>query len=277
MDTMPQHYNLLLVTLSYVISVLGSFTALRLCRQHAGARGAEKWRSLLAGALAMGAGAIWSMHFIGMLAFDMGMPVANDVPITLASLLVAVVVTGLGIYVVGKGPTSLWRLVVGGTAMGLGVAAMHYTGMAAMRMQARLSYDLVIVAISLGIAVVASIAALWLVFNTTRLWQIVASALVMGLAVCGALHRHEGGDHAARPGAAGPGGGALARDPGLRDLPGDPGDPVAGVAVGQQPAGDRDPAHGLRPVDAGDGFDRPPPLARIHPVRRFAERRARPP
>jgi NO-binding membrane sensor protein with MHYT domain len=65
--------------------------------------------------------------------------------------------------------------------MGVGVAAMHYTGMAAMRMQAQLSYDLVIVAISLGIAVVASIVALWLVFNTTRLWQIVASAQVVGL------------------------------------------------------------------------------------------------
>ena len=139
----------------------------------------------MAGALAMGAGAIWSMHFIGMLAFDMGMPVAYDVPITLASLLVAVVVTGLGIYVVGKGPTSPWRLIGGGTAMGVGVAAMHYTGMAAMRMQAHLRYDLVIVGISLGIAVVASIVALWLVFNTTRLWQIVASALVMGFAVCG--------------------------------------------------------------------------------------------
>ena len=69
--------------------------------------------------------------------------------------------------------------------MGLGVAAMHYTGMAAMRMQAHLDYNLGIVGISLGIAVVASIAALWLGFNTTRLWQIVASALVMGLAVCG--------------------------------------------------------------------------------------------
>ena len=80
---------------------------------------------------------------------------------------------------------SPWRLIGGGTAMGVGVAAMHYTGMAAMRMQAHLDYDLVSVAISLGIAVVASIAALWLVFNTTRLWQIVASALVMGLAVCG--------------------------------------------------------------------------------------------
>jgi NO-binding membrane sensor protein with MHYT domain len=50
----------------------------------------------------------------------MGMPVAYDVPITLASLLVAVVVTGLGIYVVGKGPTSPWHLIGGGTAMGLG-------------------------------------------------------------------------------------------------------------------------------------------------------------
>jgi NO-binding membrane sensor protein with MHYT domain len=144
METMPHDYNLILVALSYVISVLGSFTALKLCRQHAGARGAEKWRSLLAGALAMGAGAIWSMHFIAMLAFDMGMPVAYDVPITLASLLVAVAVTGLGIYVVGKGPTSPWRLIGGGTAMGVGVAAMHYTGMAAMRMQAHLDYNLVI-------------------------------------------------------------------------------------------------------------------------------------
>jgi len=132
----------------------------------------------------MGAGAIWSMHFIGMLAFDMGMPVAYDVPITLASLLVAVVVTGSDLR---RGPGADQPVAAGrrGTAMGVGVAAMHYTGMAAMRMQAQLSYDLVIVAISLGIAVVASIAALWLVFNTTRLWQIVASALVMGLAVCG--------------------------------------------------------------------------------------------
>lgn len=185
MDTMTQHYNLILVALSYVISVLGSFTALKLCRQHAGAVGAEKWRTLLAGALAMGAGAIWSMHFIGMLAFDMGMPVAYDVPITLGSLLVAVLVTGFGIYVVGKGPTNPWRLVGAGTVMGLGVAGMHYTGMAAMRMQAQTTYDPTIVAISVAIAVVASIVALWLVFNTTRLWHIVASALVMGLAVCG--------------------------------------------------------------------------------------------
>ena len=62
---------------------------------------------------------------------------------------------------------------------------MRYTGMTAMRMQAHRVYDLVVVGISLGIAVVASIAALWLVFNTTHLWQIIASALVMGLAVCG--------------------------------------------------------------------------------------------
>src|SRR5215467_7765394 len=110
MDTMPHDYNLFLVALSYVISVLGSFTALKLCRQEAGATGSEKWRALLAGALAMGAGAIWSMHFIGMLAFNAGMPVQYDIPLTLASLLVAVAVTGFGIYVVGEGPHSPVRL-----------------------------------------------------------------------------------------------------------------------------------------------------------------------
>ncbi len=185
MDAMTHQYNLFLVGLSYVISVLGSFTALKLCRQHAAAVGAEKWRSLLAGALAMGAGAIWSMHFIGMLAFDMGMPVQYDIPITLASLVAAVAVTGFGIWVVGKGPREPLRLVGGGTAMGLGVAAMHYTGMAAMRMQANLAYDRTILIISVVIAVVASIAALWLVFHATRTWQMTASAVVMGLAVCG--------------------------------------------------------------------------------------------
>jgi len=118
METMPQHYNLLLVALSYVISVLGSFTALRLCRQHAGIRGAEKWRSLLAGALAMGAGCdlVDALHrHAGLRHGHAGGLRRADHPGLAAG---AVVVTGLGIYVVGQGPTSLWRLAGGGTAMG---------------------------------------------------------------------------------------------------------------------------------------------------------------
>jgi NO-binding membrane sensor protein with MHYT domain len=185
MEPVTPQYSLLLVALSYVISVLGSFTALRLLRQGVEAAGGDRRRAFAAGALAMGGGAIWSMHFIGMLAFDMGMPVSYDIPTTLASLVVAVLVTGLGLWVVGRGPKRPLLLVGGGTAMGVGVAAMHYTGMAAMRMQATLTYDMTILAISVGIAVVASIAALWLVFHADRGWQRLGSALVMGLAVCG--------------------------------------------------------------------------------------------
>jgi NO-binding membrane sensor protein with MHYT domain len=116
--------------------------------------------------------------------------------------------------------------------------------MAAMRMQAHLDYNLVIVAISLGIAGVASIAALWLVLNTTHLWQIVASALVMGLAVCGmhytgmkaAIMRH---DPALPAQVVGLSPEILAYVIFLVTL----GDPVSGVTVGQRPAGDYDPAH----------------------------------
>lgn len=202
------HYNLVLVGLSYVISVLGSFTALRLLRQGAGAVGRDRVRALAAGALAMGGGAIWSMHFIGMLAFDMGMPVSYDIPTTLASLVVSVLVTGFGIWVVGLGPRRPLLLVAGGTAMGVGVAAMHYSGMAAMRMQASLGYDMKILTLSVVIAVVASIAALWLVFHAARGWQRATSAVVMGLAVCGmhytgmraAIMRHDAALPAAAPG-----------------------------------------------------------------------------
>ncbi|HEX4954899.1 MAG TPA: MHYT domain-containing protein [Thermoanaerobaculia bacterium] len=185
MEHVEAHYDYLLVALSYVTSVLGAFTALRLLRQEAGAMGSEKWRSLVAGALAMGGGAIWSMHFIGMLAYKMGMPVEYDIPLTLASLIVAVLVTGFGLYVVGQGPKQPGRLVLGGTVMGAGVASMHYTGMAAMRMQGTLTYDTALVSISVAIAVVASIAALWLVFHAVKMWHMIASALVMGIAVCG--------------------------------------------------------------------------------------------
>ncbi len=126
------------------------------------------------------------MHFIGMLAFDMGMPVSYDIPTTIASLVVSVLVTGFGIWVVGLGPRRPLLLIAGGTAMGVGVAAMHYTGMAAMRMQASLAYDMKILSLSVVIAVVASIAALWLVFHAAKGWeQHGASAVVMGIAVCG--------------------------------------------------------------------------------------------
>jgi NO-binding membrane sensor protein with MHYT domain len=185
MTEMASQYNLALVALSYVISVLGSFAALRLSRRVAETSGGARRKALFSAALAMGAVAIWSMHFIGMLAYDPGMPVRYDLGITLASLAVAVLVTGVGIALVGGGPDRWGRLLSAGVIMGLGVASMHYTGMAAMRMQATMTYDRTLFLVSIAIAVVASIAALWLVFHAASTWQIVGSALVMGLAVCG--------------------------------------------------------------------------------------------
>jgi len=131
MNPSAASYDLSLVILSYVISVFGAYAALQLAVAIPTARGRALWGWLLGAAFAMGGGAIWSMHFIAMLAYRMPMPVRYDSGLTLASLAVAILVTGIGLYIVGRGEASAVRLVGGGLFTGLGVAAMHYTGMAA--------------------------------------------------------------------------------------------------------------------------------------------------
>jgi len=130
-------------------------------------------------------GGIWSMHFIGMLAFVMPIPMSYDIGLTTVSLLVAIFVTGGGFYVIGSQSATPLRLALSGIFMGLGIAGMHYTGMAAMRGRAELSYDRRFVALSLVIAIGASTAALWLAFRTTDLWQKLGAAVVMGVAISG--------------------------------------------------------------------------------------------
>jgi NO-binding membrane sensor protein with MHYT domain len=186
---MHQHeiqYEPFLVALSYVISVLGSYTALQLAIAipQAKDRGAALgW--VLGAAVALGGGAIWSMHFIAMNAADMGMPVSYDATLTLLSLLLAVVAPAVGLYIVGRGAGSATKLVSAGVLTGLGVAVMHYTGMAAMIMPATIEYDPTLYYASLVIAVVAATVALWLAFNLRGNLQRFGSALVMGVAVCG--------------------------------------------------------------------------------------------
>ena len=139
----------------------------------------------------MGTG-IWSMHFTGMLAFVMPMPVRYDTSITLLSMVIAMLASGLALFVVSRERMGIRRLLIAGPAMGIGIAAMHYTGMAAMKMQATISYDPLLFAASILIAIFASIAALWLAFRFSRgdggigwLWQKIGSALVMGVAIVG--------------------------------------------------------------------------------------------
>ncbi|KST60856.1 histidine kinase [Methylobacterium sp. GXS13] len=177
-------YNPLLVTLSIVIAVFASYAALdlgaRVRRPDAGAR----WAWGAGAAVAVGGG-IWAMHFVGMLAFEMGMTAAYDLGLTLLSLLIAVGVTAGAFAWVARRGTGAGSLLVAGPLMGLGVAAMHYTGMAAMRVPGNLAYNPAVVAVSVAIAVTAATAALWLTFRRNRPWQKLAAACVMGLAVAG--------------------------------------------------------------------------------------------
>jgi len=180
------HYEPFLVALSYVISVFGSYTALQLAIAIPQGR---TWGavigSCIGAAIAVGGGAIWSMHFIGMNAADLGIPVAYDPVLTFASLIVAILAPALGLFIVGRSDGGWFNLPLGGVLTGLGVTLMHYTGMAAMIMPAKISYDPTLFAASIVIAIVAATVALWLAFNLRGNLQRFGSAFVMGIAVCG--------------------------------------------------------------------------------------------
>ncbi len=176
----------LLVGLSLTIAVLASYSALTIAGRlkTADRRGRLFW--LGAAAVTLGGG-IWSMHFVAMLAFSLGMPIDYHVGLTVTSLVAAIVVAGTALYVVGRWQASWTSLLVAGFFAGLGVATMHYMGMAAMRMDATISYDPLLFAVSIVIAVVAATAALWLAFNLEAAWHKVAAAFVMGAAI-GGMH-----------------------------------------------------------------------------------------
>ena len=176
-------YDPMLVTLSVAIAVFASYTALDLGSRARAALGL-RWAWIAGAAVAMGGG-IWSMHFVGMLAFEMGMPAAYHLGLTATSLLIAVGVTGAAFAWVGRQGASAPSLLVSGPLMGVGVAAMHYTGMAAMRVPGNVAYSLPIVILSVAIAITAATAALWLTFRQHGVWQKLLAASVMGVAVAG--------------------------------------------------------------------------------------------
>jgi PAS domain S-box-containing protein len=177
-------YDPYLVALSISVACLASYTALDLGGRISGSRRWAQLAWLATAATAMGGG-IWSMHFIGMLAFLMPMPVTYDLGLTLLSLVVAVGVTGFGFFMIGTRRVSELGFALSGIVMGIGIVSMHYTGMAAMRMPADVRYDPILVALSVLIAIGASVVALWLAFRTTMNWQRLLSAIVMGSAISG--------------------------------------------------------------------------------------------
>jgi len=130
-------HNPYLVAFSILVALFASYTALDLGGHVAATRGLARHMWLVAAAITMGGG-IWSMHFVAMLAFMMPTPMSYDIGLTILSLAVAILVTGGGFYVISRRSASPLRLMLSGICMGLGIAAMHYTGMAAMRVHAQL-------------------------------------------------------------------------------------------------------------------------------------------
>jgi NO-binding membrane sensor protein with MHYT domain len=187
---MQATYNFWLVALSIVVAIVVSFTALTLAGRVAAAErsGGRLW--LFGGAAAMGMG-IWSMHFIGMLAFSVPIPLRYNVLITLASLVIAIATSGFALAIASRRDLSMSRLAVGAVIMGAGICAMHYTGMAAIQIMPVITYEPALVTASIVIAVTASFAALWLAFRLRngQSWSMLlvraAASVAMGLAITG--------------------------------------------------------------------------------------------
>jgi PAS domain S-box-containing protein len=183
--TVTGTHDSVLVALSILIAVAASYTALDLAGRVRASTGWARGAWLTTAALAMGGG-IWAMHFVAMLAFSMpGMEVAYDVGLTLLSLVIAVVATGISFLVMSRAGPSPMLLLASGLFMGLGIVAMHYMGMAAMEMAADLRHDRPWVVASILVAIGAATAALWLSVRTNRVVVKFVSAVAMGIAISG--------------------------------------------------------------------------------------------
>jgi NO-binding membrane sensor protein with MHYT domain/signal transduction histidine kinase len=180
-------YNYALVALSVLIAMLASYAALDLAGRVTAAGGWSRAVWLLGGAGAMGTG-IWSMHYIGMLAFILPIPVAYHWPTVLLSLFAAILASVIALYVVSRQRMAASRAVVGSVLMGTGIASMHYIGMAAMRLPAICQFNSFLVVLSVMFAILISLAALWITFHlrdekTGIDREKVAGAVVMGAAI----------------------------------------------------------------------------------------------
>ncbi len=180
-------YNYALVALSVLIAIFASYAALDLAGRVTAARGWTRAVWLLGGAGAMGTG-IWSMHYIGMLAFILPIPVAYHWPTVLLSLFAAILASVIALYVVSRQKMGALRALAGSALMGAGIASMHYIGMAAMRLPAVCEFNSFLVTLSVVFAVLISLAALWITFHfrdekTGIGWGKTAGAVVMGTAI----------------------------------------------------------------------------------------------
>jgi NO-binding membrane sensor protein with MHYT domain len=172
-----------LVLLSIGVAILGSLTALALTSfsDADDASGGQRSVALISGGMIMGA-TIWAMHFVAMMAVDLPLIVTYNLLETIASIGIAIVATGAGLFLASSRLAGWFSIPLGGIMMGLGIAGMHYLGMSAIR-GCGLDYDYVLVGISVGLAIGASMAALWFAFYKRNVVMTVAGGIVQGLAI----------------------------------------------------------------------------------------------
>jgi PAS domain S-box-containing protein len=184
-------YSLGLVVLSLVVATVGAYVAVEIAARVRAAEGRRRIFWTYGGALAMGLG-IWSMHFVGMLALRLAIPIWYDALLIFASVIAAVVGCAIAFAVFNRTTVKPWLVVVAAIFMGLAIAAMHYTGMAGMRLSGNIFYDPVVVAASVAVAIAVSLVALALTRNLIdrgsekRLWiKKLGASVILGSAVVG--------------------------------------------------------------------------------------------
>jgi len=178
-------YNYALVALSVFIAMCASYTALDLASRVTASGGWPRVLWVLGGACAMGTG-IWSMHYIGMLAFILPIPVAYHWPTVLLSLIAAIFASIIALYIVSRQQMSAPQAVLGSLLMGAGIAGMHYIGMAAMRLQAVCHFNSFLVVLSVAFAILISLAALWITFHFREEKTGIGREKLVGAVVMGA-------------------------------------------------------------------------------------------
>lgn len=187
-ETLVSTYHFPLVLLSILVAVFSASAALEISNQLKGTNPNSPFKWIFTGSFILGLG-IWSMHFIGMLAFHISVDVTYQVSMVMLSIIPAIISCGAAFYIVSRGKVSQKSLIIGAFFIGTGIISMHHIGMKAMQMEAVISYDPILWGVSVVIALAASYIGLYLMFYLPDVprfhWRKIASALLIGIAVSG--------------------------------------------------------------------------------------------
>ena len=180
------HYSPLLVFASVLVAIMAAFTCLRLTNGLRNLPVTRRKIRIAQASIALGGG-IWSMHYIGMLAVTLPFYVSYDPLLTLGSALIAILITGSGLLMLHFGERTRPHILIAGTLTGIGIASMHYTGMAAISDNCILTYSSSGIALSVIVAIAASTLAMWLAYSNRSMLRSALGAVVLGLSIS-AMH-----------------------------------------------------------------------------------------